>query len=63
MRERMLSELSGGWQRLALIVRVWVTDPDLLLACAVAVTGLVASFGFLLAIGTDLAVLLAQLAG
>jgi ATPase subunit of ABC transporter with duplicated ATPase domains len=31
MRERQLSELSGGWQRLALIARVWVTDPDLLL--------------------------------
>ncbi len=31
MRERKLSALSGGWQRLALIARVWVTDPDLLL--------------------------------
>jgi ATPase subunit of ABC transporter with duplicated ATPase domains len=31
MRERKLSELSGGWQRLALIARVWVTDPDVLL--------------------------------
>jgi ATPase subunit of ABC transporter with duplicated ATPase domains len=31
MRQRMLSELSGGWQRLALIGRVWVTDPDVLL--------------------------------
>jgi ATPase subunit of ABC transporter with duplicated ATPase domains len=31
MRERTLSELSGGWQRLALIARVWVTDPDVLL--------------------------------
>ena len=31
MRERKLSELSGGWQRLALIARVWVTDPDILL--------------------------------
>ena len=31
MRERPLSELSGGWQRLALIARVWVTDPDVLM--------------------------------
>jgi len=31
MRQRTLSELSGGWQRLALIARVWVTDPDVLL--------------------------------
>ena len=31
MRERALSALSGGWQRLALIARVWVTDPDVLL--------------------------------
>ena len=31
MRERKLSALSGGWQRLALIARVWVTDPDVLL--------------------------------
>jgi len=31
MRERPLSALSGGWQRLALIARVWVTDPDVLL--------------------------------
>jgi ATPase subunit of ABC transporter with duplicated ATPase domains len=31
MRERRLSALSGGWQRLALLARVWVTDPDLLL--------------------------------
>jgi len=31
MRERLLSALSGGWQRLALIARVWVTDPDVLL--------------------------------
>ena len=31
MRQRKLSELSGGWQRLALLARVWVTDPDLLL--------------------------------
>ncbi|GLQ57705.1 ABC-F family ATP-binding cassette domain-containing protein [Devosia nitrariae] len=30
-RERMLAELSGGWQRLALIARVWVTQPDALL--------------------------------
>jgi ATPase subunit of ABC transporter with duplicated ATPase domains len=31
MPQRKLSELSGGWQRLALIGRVWVTDPDVLL--------------------------------
>ncbi|MGH9929085.1 MAG: ABC-F family ATP-binding cassette domain-containing protein [Pyrinomonadaceae bacterium] len=31
MRERVLSKLSGGWQRLALIARVWVTDPDFLI--------------------------------
>jgi ATPase subunit of ABC transporter with duplicated ATPase domains len=31
MRDRTLSALSGGWQRLALIARVWVTDPDVLL--------------------------------
>jgi len=31
MRERPLSELSGGWQRLALVARVWITDPDVLL--------------------------------
>ncbi len=31
MRERPLSALSGGWQRLALIARAWVADPDVLL--------------------------------
>ncbi|MGX8012634.1 ABC-F family ATP-binding cassette domain-containing protein [Mesorhizobium sp. ORM8.1] len=31
MRERKMGALSGGWQRLALIARVWVTDPDVLL--------------------------------
>jgi ATPase subunit of ABC transporter with duplicated ATPase domains len=31
MRARKLYALSGGWQRLALIARVWVTDPDVLL--------------------------------
>jgi ATPase subunit of ABC transporter with duplicated ATPase domains len=31
MRERPVNKLSGGWQRLALIARVWVTDPDVLL--------------------------------
>jgi ATPase subunit of ABC transporter with duplicated ATPase domains len=31
MRDRKLSELSGGWRRLVLIARVWVTDPDVLL--------------------------------
>ena len=31
MRERTLSQLSGGWQRLAMLARVWVTEPDVLL--------------------------------
>ena len=31
LRQRPLSQLSGGWQRLALLARVWVTEPDLLL--------------------------------
>ena len=31
MRERPLSTLSGGWQRLALIARAWIADPDVLL--------------------------------
>jgi ATPase subunit of ABC transporter with duplicated ATPase domains len=31
LRDRTLSALSGGWQRLALLARVWVTDPDVLL--------------------------------
>ncbi|MEI5680614.1 MULTISPECIES: ABC-F family ATP-binding cassette domain-containing protein [unclassified Mesorhizobium] len=31
MRERPLAQLSGGWQRLAMLARVWVTDPDALL--------------------------------
>lgn len=31
VRERPLSALSGGWQRLAMIARAWVTEPDLLL--------------------------------
>ena len=31
MRERPMRALSGGWQRLALIARTWVTDPDMLL--------------------------------
>ncbi|CDZ73105.1 Putative transporter ATP-binding component [Neorhizobium galegae bv. orientalis] len=31
LRERPLSALSGGWQRLALIARAWVTEPDALL--------------------------------
>ena len=26
-----LSKLSGGWQRLAMLARVWVTEPDVLL--------------------------------
>jgi ATPase subunit of ABC transporter with duplicated ATPase domains len=31
MRNRRLSELSGGWQRIALIARCWVLQPDALL--------------------------------
>lgn len=31
MRHRRLDELSGGWQRIALIARCWVTQPDALL--------------------------------
>jgi ATPase subunit of ABC transporter with duplicated ATPase domains len=31
MRDRPVEALSGGWQRLALVARVWVTDPDVLL--------------------------------
>ncbi len=31
LRQRPLSKLSGGWQRLALLARVWVTEPDVLL--------------------------------
>ncbi len=29
--ERPLNQLSGGWQRLALLARAWVSEPDLLL--------------------------------
>ena len=31
MYDRPLAQLSGGWQRLALIARAWVADPDILL--------------------------------
>ncbi|MCD7061089.1 ABC-F family ATP-binding cassette domain-containing protein [Pelagibacterium xiamenense] len=31
IRHLLVSELSGGWQRLMLLARVWVTDPDVLL--------------------------------
>jgi ATPase subunit of ABC transporter with duplicated ATPase domains len=31
LRERPLAALSGGWQRLALIARAWIAEPDLLL--------------------------------
>lgn len=31
LRDRLVGELSGGWQRLMLIARVWVTEPDALL--------------------------------
>jgi ATPase subunit of ABC transporter with duplicated ATPase domains len=31
LRRRSLSALSGGWQRLAMLARVWVTEPDLLM--------------------------------
>ena len=30
-RDTRISALSGGWQRLMLLARVWVTDPDILL--------------------------------
>ena len=30
-RARQLKALSGGWQRLALLARVWVTEPDVLM--------------------------------
>jgi len=29
--DRPLSQLSGGWRRMALLARVWVTEPDLML--------------------------------
>ncbi len=31
LRDRKVAELSGGWQRLALLARVWITEPDALL--------------------------------
>ncbi len=31
LRDRPLHALSGGWQRTALLARVWVTEPDVLL--------------------------------
>lgn len=31
MRDRPVSRLSGGWQRLMLIARVWINEPDALL--------------------------------
>ena len=31
LHDRPLSALSGGWQRIALIARTWVADPDVLL--------------------------------
>lgn len=31
LRTRPLSGLSGGWQRLAMLARAWVTEPDVLL--------------------------------
>jgi ATPase subunit of ABC transporter with duplicated ATPase domains len=31
MRERAVRDLSGGWQRLMLIARIWVNEPDALL--------------------------------
>ncbi len=29
--QKLLSELSGGWQRIALLARVWVAEPDVML--------------------------------
>lgn len=31
LRDRPLAALSGGWQRLALLARAWITQPDILL--------------------------------
>lgn len=31
LRQREMRALSGGWQRLGLLARIWVTEPDLLL--------------------------------
>jgi ATPase subunit of ABC transporter with duplicated ATPase domains len=31
LRDRPLAALSGGWQRLALLARIWITQPDALL--------------------------------
>jgi ATPase subunit of ABC transporter with duplicated ATPase domains len=31
LRERALSALSGGWQRIAMLARAWVSEPDVLL--------------------------------
>lgn len=31
LRDRRLSALSGGWQRLAMLARIWVREPDALL--------------------------------
>ncbi|TAX54800.1 ABC-F family ATP-binding cassette domain-containing protein [Rhizobium leguminosarum] len=31
MRSRPLKQLSGGWQRLAMLARTWVSEPDVLL--------------------------------
>ncbi|WP_341486304.1 ABC-F family ATP-binding cassette domain-containing protein [Pararhizobium sp. A13] len=31
LRERPLKQLSGGWQRIAMLARVWVTEPDVLM--------------------------------
>ncbi|WP_424814796.1 ABC-F family ATP-binding cassette domain-containing protein [Roseococcus sp. YIM B11640] len=31
LRDRPLSALSGGWQRLALLARAWIAEPDVLL--------------------------------
>ncbi len=31
LRQRPVSQLSGGWQRLAMLARVWVAEPDVLI--------------------------------
>lgn len=31
LRDRLVAHLSGGWQRLMMIARIWVNDPDILL--------------------------------
>jgi hypothetical protein len=60
---RMLTAVRPGWLGgISDRIASFVNDPDLLVACAVAAVGLAASFGFFLALTTESATLLAQLA-